>query len=448
MKNTSFLLLLISLGFFANAQINLTLQQALERAIQQNEDIAIVQQKALLESQKIFKANAGLTPTVSAFANGTYTQYNTLLGLNSALLGGGNMGGGAPEAQEISEDLAGSMTHSAGGRMDYTLYDGGRGKKTLRQLENLANLASLQQQLTTDNVLLGVSQRYLSIASMERMAGLLRQNIELSQERLERAELDNKYAKGNGLSVLRAKTDLNTDNVSLKNLERDIVNTKQDLLRQLDMSANYNFSTAEVINLQALPDFESLKASALQKNPQILLAKQGIVIDEQQLAISETANLPRVSVYGSLDYFRQDYEVNQIEYLQNIGPSMGFSVQYSLYDGNKRRREQDIQRMQIRIREKERVLTSENVLLDLNKSWNNYQNIQTQLAFKQQNLPFYEENLNRLQTNYKTGKASETDIRNAQLGLLSAQISITRKEIELQMEHFKLLKIAGMITTI
>ncbi|MEM9991408.1 MAG: TolC family protein, partial [Bacteroidota bacterium] len=291
-------------------------------------------------------------------------------------------------------------------------------------------------------------QLYLALASMERTSALMEQNILLSQERLKRSELDNKYAKGNALSMLRAKTDLNTDSVSLRNLQRDIDNTKRDLLRQLNMDGeNTGFVTSEALSLKPLPDFASLKAAALAKNPQILLAQQGIIIDKQQLAISETANLPFVGVYGSLDYFRQDYEVNQIEYLQNIGPSMGFSVSYSLYDGNKRRREQDLQRMQIRISEKERTLASEEVLLELEKSWSNYQNIKTQLDFEQRNLPFYEENLRRSQTNYAASKATDTDIRNAQLGLLSAQISIARKAIELQMEHFKLLKTAGLITT-
>ncbi|MEM9991513.1 MAG: TolC family protein, partial [Bacteroidota bacterium] len=150
------IVLLTFFVFVAQAQSSLSLQQTLEKAIQSNEDIALAQQKALLEGQKVFKANAGLTPTVSAFASGTYTQYNTLLGLNTALLGGGGSStGGSSSTQEISEELAGSMTHSAGVRLDYTLYDGGRGKKTLQQLQNIADLSTLQQQLTVDNVLLG-----------------------------------------------------------------------------------------------------------------------------------------------------------------------------------------------------------------------------------------------------------------------------------------------------
>ncbi len=422
-----------------NAQTVLTLEETLQKAVANNQDIEIAKQQALLESQKVFKANVGLMPTVSAFASGEYSQNNAALELNTfSQSGGGTL--------EITEPLAGSMTHNAGVRIDYTLYDGGRGKKTLTQLQNVADLSALKQQFTTDNTLLRVSQLYLAIASLEKTQSLLAQNIELSKERLERAKVADKYAKGNSLSVLRAKTDLNSDSISLKNLQRDIENTKQDLLRMLNINDDFSFATNPLLNMKKLPDYASLKASALQKNPQILLANQGTVIEKQQLAIQKTADMPRVAVYGTAGYFRQDFEVSQIVYNQQIGMTAGFSVNYNLYDGNKRKREQSIQQMQIKISQREQELTVENVFLELEKSWNTYEKVQEQLIFEQKNLPFYEENLSRLQTSYKAGKVTDTDIRAAQLGLLSAQISIARKEIELQMEHFKLLKTAGLIT--
>ena len=145
-------------------------------------------------------------------------------------------------------------------------------------------------------------------------------------------------------------------------------------------------------------------------------------------------------------YGREDYEANQIKSIQSIDLTAGFSINYNLYDGNKRRREQNVQRLQILISEKEKELVVKNIFLELDKSWDTYQNLEEQLAFEKKNLSFYTENLSRVQTEFNKGKATGTDIRTAQLGLLSAQISIARKEIELQIEYFKILKIAGLIT--
>ncbi|MEL7120437.1 MAG: TolC family protein [Bacteroidota bacterium] len=422
------------------SQTNLTLEEAFQIALESNQDINIAKQKSVAESKKVFKANAGLTPVVSFFGSGEYSLNSVQLAVNTF----GPEGGGT---QEIGPEFGGSMVHNAGIQIDYSLFDGGRGKKRYQQLQNRSNLSALQQQATVDNTLSKVSQLYLNIASLEQSHKLLEQNIELSQERLERAQLANKYAKGNEVSILSAKTDLNTDIISLKNLERTIKNSKVDLLRLLNIDNDFSFSTDTILSLKSLPPYETLRAAALQKNPEILLAKQGVIIEKQQLEIVKSDDLPQINVFGRNSILRQDYEVNQIQYLQSIGPSAGFSISRTIYNGNKRRKDKEIQQLQINISEQEEVLVTQNVLKDLEKSWNTYQNIKEQVAFEQENLPFYQENLRYLQIDYKVGKATDTDIRTAQLNLLSAQLSITQKQIELEIEHFKLLKAAGLITT-
>ncbi|MEM1118862.1 MAG: TolC family protein [Bacteroidota bacterium] len=440
MKKIIFIAVLLTSFGNSYAQQAWSLETVLQRVMQQNERIDIAKRQTLLEEQKITKGMAGLTPVVRAFAGGEYTQSNIALEINT-------FGQGGQETQKITDDLAGSMSHNAGVQLDYVLYDGGRGKKVLQQLRNTANLAALRQQLTIDNTLLQVTQLYLNIASREQTVQLLKENIKLSQQRIDRAVLNDKYAKGNALSVLQAKTDLNSDSIALKNLQRELQNTQRDLLRTLNIDEDSSFETLPLVSPNSLPSLESLKTSAQQKNPEILLAEQGIIIDQQQLAIAETTNKPTIQVYGLAGYGRQDYEANQIKFFQSIDLTAGFSVSYNLYDGHKRRREQDIQRLQIRISEKEKDLVTKDVFTALDKGWNTYQNLEEQLTFEQKNLPFYTENLSRVQTNYKNGKATDTDIRTAQLGLLSAQISIARKKIELQTQYFTLLKLAGLITT-
>ena len=97
---------------------------------------------------------------------------------------------------------------------------------------------------------------------MEQTIQLLKENINLSQQRLDRAILNDKYAKGNTLSVLQARTDLNTDSIVLKNLSRDLQNTKRDLLRVLNADEENQFETTPLSYSFSLPGLISLKTSA------------------------------------------------------------------------------------------------------------------------------------------------------------------------------------------
>ncbi|MEL7222424.1 MAG: TolC family protein, partial [Bacteroidota bacterium] len=400
----------------------------------------IAKQRMQLEQQKVFKSNAGLTPTVRAFAGGEYAQNNLILELNT-------FGDSGAETQRLTEDLAFSMSHNAGVRIDYTLYNGGRGKYQLEQFQNFADLSTLQMRFTVENILLRVTQLYLMVRSLEQNEQLLKESIGLSKQRLAKTELASKYAKENHLSILRARTNLTTDSISLRNLQRDMVNTKKNLLQLLHIKEAYDFSTAALNNSTELPIFNQLRTTTLQSNTQILMARQGAFIEEQQLRIDETANLPQVDIFAGPTFLRQDFEVNQIKSSQTIGPSAGFSVNYLLLDGKRRQRNQAIQRLEIIVSKQEESLTTNTVLLELDQTWNNYRAIQEQLAFEQASLPFYEENLNQSIINNETGKISDTDVRAAQLNLLAAEVSVARLEIELQQTYFSLLKIAGLITT-
>ncbi|MEM1217248.1 MAG: TolC family protein, partial [Bacteroidota bacterium] len=277
-------------------------------------------------------------------------------------------------------------------------------------------------------------------------ADLLKENVLLSKQRLERARLNQNYARGNDLAVLRAQTDLNTDSVSLRNLERELSNTKRQLRRSLNVATDYDFSIVSPARPTAVPGYANLRELALANNPQVLLARQGVVMEERQLQMDEAANVPQVSLYGGPSFLRQDFEVNQIRSSQMIGPMAGFSVNYMLADGKKRKRNQAIQRLQVGISQAEAELAAEDVLLTLQNTWNNYQSLVEQLAFEEANLPFYTRNLAQSNINYAAGKVTDTDLRAAQIGLLAAEISIANKEVEVQTTYFQLLQLAGLIT--
>ena len=78
----------------------------------------------------------------------------------------------------------------------------------------------------------------------------------------------------------------------------------------------------------------------------------------------------------------------------------------------------------------------------MSQAWNDYQTIQEQLGFERDNLSFYEENLQQSMISNEAGKIPDTEVRSAQLSLLSAEVSIARQEIELQQTYFQLLSIA------
>ncbi|MEM8907047.1 MAG: TolC family protein, partial [Bacteroidota bacterium] len=176
MKKATLVILLLLLGTWGFTQLPLSLQTMMEKVIRQNRSIQVEREKWIADKQGVFRSNAGLGPTVEFAASGEYNVNNTSLELNT-------FEQGAASTQKIEENFATSMTHSIGPQLNYTLFDGGRGKGQYQQLQNTADLSKLQAQWYFDHTLLEATQLYLTIASMEQTLDILQSNIELSQER-------------------------------------------------------------------------------------------------------------------------------------------------------------------------------------------------------------------------------------------------------------------------
>ena len=158
------------------------------------------------------KSVNGYLPTASASA-----------GLNS------NFGGSSQQfsnGNEANTSNAFTWGGNASVNANYTIFDKRR-DLTLSQLKETLNLTNLQLRQTIENNLLQVYQGYYQVAQLTENVDVLQEAIQISRERLRRAQYQLDYGQGSGLGVLNAEVDIQRDSVNILNAKMQLANAKR-----------------------------------------------------------------------------------------------------------------------------------------------------------------------------------------------------------------------------
>ena len=208
MKNI-ILAILIIFGFNLSAQNVLTLEQAKTTTLANNFGIKIAKNNVVIAQNQTDISVNGYLPTVSANA-----------GLN------GNFGGSTQtfgNGNEASTANAFTWGGNATVQANYTIFDKGR-DLTLEQLKESLSLSNLQLKQTIEQNLLQVYNGYFQVAQLSENVNALLEAINISGERLRRAQYQLDFGQGSGLDVLNAQVDIQRDSVNLLNTKMNLQN--------------------------------------------------------------------------------------------------------------------------------------------------------------------------------------------------------------------------------
>ncbi len=193
----------------------LTLDEAVNKALEENPDIIIARNEADIAKNRATAGNAGLYPSLSL--NGGYQVQINNTRMEFAL----------PQQPPIDREGAQSSTLNASATLNYNIF-GGLGKYYMyRSLKNLGTTGDLRARLTLEGTILQVMNTYLETARIKENVSINQLAVEVSFERLQRVKT--KYVVGiaNVLEVLNAKVELNTDSINLVNAIVTLQNMKR-----------------------------------------------------------------------------------------------------------------------------------------------------------------------------------------------------------------------------
>lgn len=394
-----FLLFYAQITFAQAALSPLTLEQAVQKALQNHIGIKILGNNVRIAQNNVTKANAGFLPNVNAVASETPS-----LSYTHQEFSNGNT---------INRITAGNNLN-LGVQMNWTLYDGRRMEATYDRLKEMATLGELNVKIRTEQVIAEVLKSYYNVLKNKDLYVALKLQTDLYEARLNLATIREEVGKGNHLDVLQAQTDLQTQKILILK-QQQLIEPAWIILKQaMNVAQEDRFDTVD--SLQNIDNQEiAISKEMVFKNNRAFALNQlqtGILM----LSKKETEALlkPRVNFNAGYNFGRTDNQAGLILLNQNNGLSAGVSAIYPLYDGGNIKRQ--VENINLEIESNKLIIKQLENDLWSNVQWmqNSYQNAVAISKGESEIQTLAKQSLEIAMERYKLGRTTILELKQLQ----------------------------------
>ena len=215
-KLKSYLIVILFFSFLiGNTQHLLTKEEAVSLALDYNFGVLIAKNTVEIAENNADLLNTGYLPTLTGNGGANFNKDNT-----EAEFSNGN-----------STKLTGaeSSRYNASVNLNYTLFDGMGRYYNYKRLKEEYQLTELQARETIENTVIDMLTMYFQVANMSQNVSALEKSLEISRDRLKRAEYQFEYGQDTKLGMLNAEVDRNNDSISVINMQLELEKAKRNL---------------------------------------------------------------------------------------------------------------------------------------------------------------------------------------------------------------------------
>ncbi|MES2617414.1 MAG: TolC family protein [Bacteroidota bacterium] len=422
--------LIAGLQIVSGQQTTLTLGQAIQTALNNNLQLQIAKNDAEIAHNNNYPGNAGMMPQVNFNAS----DNPSLANINQKFTNG----------TSIERNNVFSNSINANITATYTLYDGSKMYATKRKLEagDMAgrNLLKAQIQSTISNVIIS----YSNIVRQKKYLEVLKQLIELSEQRLEIVKARQIAGLANNTDLYLAQLDLETRKQNILSQNALIANAYTDLNLLMNIKADSVY-VIEAFTLSGKTIVKSELDSLIKQNPDLMLAENQVAIALQTQKEIAAARMPSLRLTGAYNYSLQQSQAGFSLYNQSMGPQAGLLLSVPLFTGsinahNYRNAELNLQSSQWRQQQ-----TLQNVRGSYAQAWQNYASSIEQLKSDSSALATAKEYIDLMQTRFKAGQNTIIELKEAQRSYEEIQYRYISNQYIAKLAETQLLALTGQL---
>ena len=431
--------------------IALSLQEALQRAFSQSEEIRLAQNQVELADADVKAVRAGALPQINAnlgytktfesqFGSGGFEIPDSLqfepdstasiadrlryIEQNADLAGLGGLGalfGNLPFGQENA--------YTANVGFSQLLFSGGRTGAALRAARAFREAARFQLQEQQADVELSVRTAYYRAVFSQELERISEAAVAQAEAFLTQERLRESSGAASELDVLRAE-------VSLANLRPQLVASRNSAeLATLDLKRLINVPAAQPLALTTgleVPSAEALAAISdslvdLSNRAAVEAAERQVRMREMGVRIAKGAFLPDITfstTYGRLGYPVDPFTFTGLTWRTDWVASVG--VRIPIFDGLRRNAELD--RAQTNLSNSRLQLSQlrENVQIQYQQAIGERRRAQETIAARQQTVSQAQRVYDLMVLRYDRGLATQLDVSDARLALLQARTNLAQ----------------------
>ncbi|HEY8388816.1 MAG TPA: TolC family protein [Parasegetibacter sp.] len=429
----SLIILLVSGGIqLATAQV-LTLEQAINAALEKNYDIRLARTDSASYALDNQYAVMAFIPRFNATASKVWNNNAQKQELSSG----------------VKRDTSGLKSNnlSAAINMNWTLFDGLKMFATREKLQELETLGGLGVKNSVINTVADVINIYFGIVRQKQQLKAIEELMSISEERVTLAERKLSSGLGSKPELLQARVDLNAQKSARLQQQTLIAQLREELNQLIGFPNGEVYDVSDSIPVNTSIAYGDLINNLELTNPDLLIAKKNIDIARLTVKERRADLLPVLSFNSAYNFSRNANQavINSFTPLfnQNRGFSYGFGLSIPILNGFNTRRlikqaELDVQYLQLSFENRAALLNT-----GLTNAYKNY-NLQIKLlALEEENIELARENLNIAMVRFRQGVSTNLELREAQLSLEQAYNRLIAARYNTKLAETELLRLKG-----
>lgn len=408
----------------------LTLKEAIEIGLENNYGIKISRNLETIAENNNNIGNAGMLPTVTTNGTTSYTSNNTRQRFFSG--------------DERSGKGAGTTNVRLGASLNWTAFDGFQmyARKERLELDQVQSKVFTKQAM--QDLVSQIQTLYYGLVRINQQIDITQQSITLNEDLRNLASGKLQIGTGTNLEVLQTRNRVNTDSSTLLNLENTFRQNQIGMNRLMGRTVDIEFTVPLEIPEALLPQLQELTALAVEQNYDMRLLKLDEQIALTQIREARSALYPTVSVNLGYNYNFSRAEVGFLLSNRTFGPTAGLSFNYDLFPGRNLRRDIDnatILQENIQLNQAD---LKQNIQASLSEQYQNYQALVGLEAVERKSLEIAEQNTALSRQLYRSGRATNFDVREAILSETQIKDRISEVIFRKKLTEIEIKRLAGI----
>lgn len=420
-------------------------EEAMVLALEENFGIQVARNQVDIAANNSSILNSGYLPQLSANAGANYNRDDSTIEFPGQF-----QDDGTPRP-DLELNQAEAQRYNTALQLNYTLFDGLGRFYNYKSLKETYQLTELQARETIENTMLQVLSVYFEIARLTENQNVLEEALRISSERVKRAQYGFEYGQENRLSILNAEVDVTNDSINLLNTRQQLANAKRDLNMLLGGEMNLGYRVDTLVSFIPPLKLQDFIATAEVNNVALLQAESNLELNAYDIKIARSGYLPRVGLTGSYGWNLNQSApsaffpgVNS----QTYNLALGASLTWNLFDGGStavRIKNAKIAYQNQELRKKEIELQ---VRTDIQNALAVYENRLEIFRIQEQNVVTNQNNFERSREQFRLGRITSIEFRQAQINLLNAQTNKNLAKYDAKLAELQLLQLTGQLLNV
>ncbi len=398
--------------------------------IQRNADTTAVNNRGF--------GRAGFLPTLDASAAAELS--------NSDQEANVSFRGGVSDVTAFSAQLA----------LNWTLFDGFRMFINNRRYEQLETISRQRTRDLLENQAVAILQQYYQAVSQRALLDVARESREISAARLEREKVRNDLGGITSSQLYNAEVSYNNDRSLVLERELSLAVAKKELNILLGRAPETEFYVADPASPQPLNEsLDQVLNAARERNSQLALARQTIMLAERDIELAQAAFYPRLALNASYAWSDRSTTTDNplpfpgasnTEELTSLDSRVSLNLSYNLFNG-----------FRDQITQQNAEIERNNAMLELEKTQIRIEGLVRELyltyvkrlelvELEEGNLSAARRYLDIQEERNRLGLSTSLEFRDAQINIVNVQNTLITARFQALISRARLEQLLGRIS--